>query len=74
MILAQVEAMEAGTSCEHKVAQAAKESLEFCHDLLQTRAAAVLSPRPNDSVMLGPEQDYGLDFSLDFFFAEESFP
>jgi len=77
MVLAQAEAIEAGTSCEFKIAQSARDSLEFCHDLLRTRVGTVPLPCPNDtgsiSTSLGSGQaGYGLDLDLDFFFPDAS--
>jgi len=73
MIIAQVEATEEGTSCELKMAQSAKDSLEFCRDLLRTRAGTVslLSPhytRRSPASLDGGQEDYGLDLDLDFDF------
>ncbi|KAF2268926.1 hypothetical protein CC78DRAFT_454231 [Lojkania enalia] len=78
MVLAQVEAIEAGVSCEPKVAQSAILSLEFCLDLLQTRLGnAPLSPRHDTNRALssfGSDQgDFGLDLDLDFFFPDAGF-
>ncbi|RYP07680.1 hypothetical protein DL764_002364 [Monosporascus ibericus] len=47
MVMAQTEAIEADNPCEQKVAQSARDSLEFCHGLLQTRAASASLPSPN---------------------------
>ncbi|KAF1811822.1 hypothetical protein P152DRAFT_507982 [Eremomyces bilateralis CBS 781.70] len=72
MILSQVEAIETGTSCEIKISQSARDSLEFCHDLLRTRADTVPLPYPSDIGLTstrpnGEQDDYGFDFNLDFF-------
>jgi hypothetical protein len=48
MILAQAEAVEKGISSEMHVARAAKESLEFCLKLLETRTALVQPPSTDD--------------------------
>lgn len=41
MILAQVEAVEAGVEMELAIAKNARDSLQFCHEILSTRAADV---------------------------------
>lgn len=41
MILAQVEAVEAGVEMELAIAKSARDSLQFCHEILSTRAADV---------------------------------
>ncbi|OJD34085.1 c6 zinc finger domain-containing protein [Diplodia corticola] len=76
MVVAQVEAIEGGTACELKVAQSAKDSLEFCRDLLQTRADFLALSDNNDpgplSASPGSGQGgFGFGFDLDF---EFSFP
>jgi hypothetical protein len=75
MVLAQAEATEAGTSCEVKIAQSARDSLQVCHDLLRAQVGAVASPHDNDihpgltSADLDPgPESYGLDFDFDFEF------
>lgn len=77
MLVAQAEAVEAGTPCEFKVAQAAVESLEFCHDMLQTRAANVPMLSPTETghtpTVNGVQEGYGFDFDLDFFFRDGGF-
>ena len=78
MVLAQVEAIEAGTSCEHKMAQSARDSLELCLDLLRARISNVSLPVPNGadpiSTSLGNgQEDYGLDLDFDFFLPDVSF-
>ncbi|KAI0888700.1 uncharacterized protein GGS22DRAFT_184278 [Annulohypoxylon maeteangense] len=75
MIMAQAEATEEGTSCDLKVAQSAKDSLELCYDIMQARAGTISSPGPNTGLtpmsLSGGQGDYGLDldFDLDFFFS-----
>ncbi|KAI1090189.1 fungal-specific transcription factor domain-containing protein [Rostrohypoxylon terebratum] len=75
MILAQAEAMEEGVSCDLKVAQSAKDSLELCYDILQARTGTMPSPGPTAGLtpisLSGAQGDYGLnlDFDLDFFFS-----
>ncbi|KAI0900221.1 fungal-specific transcription factor domain-containing protein [Annulohypoxylon nitens] len=75
MIMGQAEAMEEGVSCDLKVAQNAKDSLELCYDILQARTGTMPSPGPNTGLtpisFSGAQGDYGLDFDfdLDFFFS-----
>lgn len=76
MIMAQSEAIEAGTSCELKVAQSARDSLELCLDLLRTRVSSVSLGLTNDmslgSTSLAEDEDgYGFDF--DFLFPDGGF-
>lgn len=80
MVLAQAEAIEAGTPCEFKIAQSGRDSLEFCHDLLLTRAGTVSLPSPNNTgpptstgLDGGQEGYYGLDFDFDFFLPDAGF-
>lgn len=70
MIMAQVEAVEEGVSGELKLAQSAKDSLEYCYNILRARDGAVsppcvdntgLTPRSLDSWLGG----FGLDLDLD---------
>ena len=80
MIMAQVEAIEEGTDIDFKIAQAAKDSLDFCHSLLLQLQAlsgplpATISsdvdftPASPDSGLLGSELDWN------FFLPDESFP
>ena len=78
MVMAQVEAVEMGIEYELKIAQAARDSLEFCRELLQTRAGTVSLPSPNDlgptpiSFDGGPES-FGMDFDLEFFLPDAGF-
>lgn len=44
MVLAQVEAIEEGKALKPRMARRACESLEFCHELLQERAASIPLP------------------------------
>ena len=78
MILAQAESMEAGTPCEFKFARSARDSLEFCRDLLQTQVGSVISPCPHDTAITSTswsdgQEDYELDLGLDFYFPDASF-
>lgn len=83
MVLAHVEAIEAGLSCEFKIAHSAIESLEFCHELLLEQAG-ILSTSCIDhtdqtataSATVQDDYGFGLDLDLDldmeFFFSEAS--
>lgn len=78
MVLAYIEAIETGASSEFKVAQSAKESLELCYSILQTRASSAALQHSNDmgntSTSLGNEQDgFELDLDLDYFFPDANF-
>lgn len=78
MILAQVEAIEAGTECEFKMAQSARDSLEFCHDLLRTRVGTVSLSSPNhagltSAGLYGGQEGYGLDLDFKFFLSGAGF-
>jgi hypothetical protein len=78
MVLAQVEANETGTSCEFKIAQSAKDSLELCHNLLRTRADTVPLLCPSDMALTstspdGEQESYGFDFDFDFFLPDTGF-
>jgi hypothetical protein len=84
MILAQAEAIEADTLCELRIAQSAKDVLDVCHDILQTRIENLPTPYANDirltSTSLGNAQDdYGfdmdmnLDLDMGFFFSSTGF-
>ncbi|KAI1412223.1 hypothetical protein F5Y13DRAFT_180292 [Hypoxylon sp. FL1857] len=73
MVLAQAEAIEAGTECEFKVAQAAKDNLELCYDILRTRVGAISSPCPTNTGLTptsldGSQGGYGLDLDFDWNF------
>ncbi|KAK6395029.1 hypothetical protein LTR65_001218 [Meristemomyces frigidus] len=80
MVMAQVEAAEAGTSCDYMIARSAVDSLEFCHDLLRTRADSVSLPSfdgiHNTTTHFDAGQGgYGLDLDLDmdFFLSDAGF-
>ncbi|KAI1075965.1 hypothetical protein F5B20DRAFT_573085 [Whalleya microplaca] len=78
MILAQTEAIEAGTSCDFKIARSARDSLQLCHDLLQTRASTISLSSPNDAGLPlagldSGQEDYGLDLDMGFFFPDADF-
>lgn len=74
MMMAQAEAIEAGTQRDLKMAQSAKESLEFSLAILKAQADNVSSPSPYiDDQGLGSygfedvERGFGLDWDLEFF-------
>ncbi|KAF6825589.1 hypothetical protein CPLU01_10167 [Colletotrichum plurivorum] len=79
MILAQVRAMEDGVPGEFRIAKGAKSSLEFCHSLLQARAAVVPSSSwSGDSVadtegLDGAPGGLGMDWNFDFFLPDGDF-
>ncbi|KAH7411453.1 hypothetical protein BKA64DRAFT_381731 [Cadophora sp. MPI-SDFR-AT-0126] len=75
MVLAQVDAMEAGTSIEYSDALSARDSLLFCYGLLQTRAAAlsVLEADVSSTSPFADQEGYGMDFDLDFFMPNADF-
>ncbi|KAI0128250.1 hypothetical protein F4776DRAFT_201282 [Hypoxylon sp. NC0597] len=81
MVVAQAEAIEAGTECELKVAQAAKNSLEQCYDMLRARVGTISSPCPTNTGLTPTSLDssqggFGLDLDLDwntFFLPSASF-
>lgn len=66
MILAQVEAVEAGGPVALQVARSARDSLRLCHDLLRSRADQALFASPADAGSV-IEEDGRLDgFGPDF--------
>lgn len=78
MILAQVEAIEEGTSCDLKIARSARDSLELCYDMLKARADALSPLNFSDTALTplnfdGGLEGYGLNFDLDFFLRDEGF-
>jgi hypothetical protein len=76
MVIAQVDAMEAGTSIEYSNALSARDSLEFCYGLLQTRAAAMSVFDEADFSSTSPfadQEGYGMDFDLGFFMPNAGF-
>jgi hypothetical protein len=78
MVLAQVDAAEIGSSCELKIAQSAKDSLEFCLDLLQKRADLSAQQSTNDAGITPTSldsglEDFGLDVDLESFFQTAGF-
>ncbi|ROV98454.1 hypothetical protein VPNG_08524 [Cytospora leucostoma] len=77
MILAQVEAVEAGRGIELAIARSATDSLRFCHDILSARAEASLPLEESDFVgavegMDGATpgrmgfEDHGMDWDWDW--------
>ncbi|PKS06059.1 hypothetical protein jhhlp_007893 [Lomentospora prolificans] len=80
MILAQAEAKEAGVPCELRIAQSAKESLELCYDLLQTRVADTSQGYPSDTdVGATPSTGFAgwlnteMDLDMNYFMFNEDF-
>ena len=61
MVLALVEAIESGASLEHKIAKATKDSLEFCHGLLQMMSETVSLPSSDETALGSPNFDNGLE-------------
>lgn len=78
MIMAQVEATEAGVSCEAKIAQSARDSLELCHDLIrqQVEQESLVFTGEADlgsGNFEGGQDNYDLDLDLDFFLPDSGF-
>lgn len=77
MVLAQVEAMETGTSCEFKIAQGARDSLKTCHEVLCARIGnGIVLQDETDLLSTSLEtvnEEYGWDLDMEFFFPEASF-
>ncbi|KAF2739228.1 hypothetical protein EJ04DRAFT_540871 [Polyplosphaeria fusca] len=77
MLFAQIEATEAGTSCDLIVAQAAKDSLQLSHDLLKTQFCDLSLQSPSAvSPYFGANEEvggFGFDIDMDFFFQTSSF-
>ncbi|KAF2469228.1 uncharacterized protein BDR25DRAFT_288688 [Lindgomyces ingoldianus] len=78
MILAQTEAMEEGVPCELMIAQGARDSLQLCHDLLQTQAGTEPVPYYDDagvtsSTLGGVPENSLWDFDLEFFLPDQGF-
>lgn len=76
MVMAQVDAMETGTSCEFRIAQSAVDSLNFCYDLLQTRASTIPTPKDTTFALSNPyseQEGYGMEFDLEFFLPDTGF-
>ena len=78
MMLAQVEATQAGTSRELEIASSARDSLEMCHDLLQRRIAATTLLDPEGTGLTpisleGGQDAFGLDLDLDFLLPDANF-
>lgn len=83
MIVAQVEAVEAGLPVELEVARRARDSLEFCYGILSERASNVQasSAAPSDAGFaaagIGEYQEYeygmGVDFDWDSIMSDVGF-
>ncbi|KAK1654526.1 C6 zinc finger domain protein [Colletotrichum phormii] len=78
MIVAQIEAMEMGIPGDLEIAKSAKESLEYCHTLLEEQASTVTPCSTAEagfgSSGLEHEQGgFGFDWDLDFFLPEGDF-
>ncbi|KAK0375939.1 hypothetical protein CLIM01_06677 [Colletotrichum limetticola] len=78
MIVAQIEAMEMGIPGDLEIAKSAKESLEYCHTLLEGQASTVTPCSTADadfgSSGLDHEQGgFGFDWDFDFFLPEGDF-
>ncbi|KXG51511.1 Transcription factor [Penicillium griseofulvum] len=72
MILAQTEATEEGVPCELMIAQGARDSLQFCHELLQTQVGTEPLPYYDDagvtsSLLDGVPENSLWDFDLESF-------
>ncbi|KAK2763114.1 hypothetical protein FQN54_009749 [Arachnomyces sp. PD_36] len=78
MVMAQAQAIETGAPVKVKIAQSAKDSLEYCHNLLQARAE-ILSLTYADDPCLEPSGLQGVqggsdfDLDLDFFLPDAGF-
>ncbi|KAI0970164.1 hypothetical protein F4678DRAFT_437701 [Xylaria arbuscula] len=76
IVLAVADSPHKDTLCEFTMAKNARDSLVLCHETLETRARAAPLPSANDgsiaSSNLDGDQDFGLEFSLDFFFPNGS--
>jgi hypothetical protein len=69
MVLAQAESIETGTLCEHRIALGGRDSLRFCHDLLQAQAGSVSSSWCNELDVSGLDDEYaytGMDLDTAF--------
>ncbi|OIW29326.1 hypothetical protein CONLIGDRAFT_615196 [Coniochaeta ligniaria NRRL 30616] len=77
MIMALVEATEAGTSRQRRIAQSGKDSLELCHNILKAMVSTVPLPSSSDTFGLtslgGGQEDYELDLEMGLFFPDEGF-
>lgn len=74
MAMAEVESMEQGGLSQQRIAQSAKDSIEFCYGLLQRQATGMSLTDDRDllTANLDAEQEY--DLGLDFFLMDDSFP
>ncbi|KAF7596503.1 hypothetical protein BBP40_001375 [Aspergillus hancockii] len=80
MILAQVDAVEAGGLVEVQVARAARDSLELCNTLLKTREDTGSIPSPDDAGLAATGMEgvqgfegLGPDFGWESFFPDAGF-
>ncbi|KAF5013686.1 hypothetical protein FDECE_322 [Fusarium decemcellulare] len=77
MILALVEAREAGIAHEFRIAQSARESLELCHDLLRSQVGSSSNFGAEEmgfaSASLDEQGGTALDFDLEFFLSDTDF-
>lgn len=77
MILAQTEATEEGVPCELMIAQGARDSLQFCHGLLQTQAGTEPVPYYDagvtSSLLDGVPENSLWDFDLESFLPDLGF-
>ncbi|KAJ5666747.1 Transcription factor [Penicillium macrosclerotiorum] len=64
MILAQTEATEEGLPCELMIAKGARDSLQLCHDLLQTQVGAEPRPYYDDAGVMSSTLDAVTENSL----------
>ncbi|KAI1294299.1 hypothetical protein F5Y03DRAFT_387745 [Xylaria venustula] len=74
--LAVADSVDKDALCEFTMAKNARDSLVLCLDILETRARAAPLPASDGGNMavsnMDGEQDFGLEFSLDFFFPNGS--
>ncbi|KAI0406885.1 hypothetical protein F4802DRAFT_80531 [Xylaria palmicola] len=73
IVLAVANSADKDAVCELTMARSARDSLILCHHILETRAKTVASLSPDNgsgtsSSLDGDQDNFGLDFGLDFFF------
>lgn len=78
MVLVLAEAKEMGFAYEQKIAQAAVDSLEFCHGLLRDQLGTANLPTPTNTGLTpasldGAQEVFGFDFDIDFFLSDTGF-
>jgi hypothetical protein len=75
--MASIEATEAGTSLQARIAQSSEENLDLCADVSKTMVGTVSLPCSSDPTTLasldGGQEDYGLDLDSGLFFPDEGF-